>query len=102
MDWYAVRTIVRWPVDAYEERITIWSAASADAAIARASEEAVAYAQETVGGVALAIAQAYLIGDEPLGDGTEVFSLIRDSDLDSESYISRYFDTGREHQSTED
>lgn len=33
-----------------------------------------------------------------VGHGVEVFSLMRDSDLASEDYISRFFDTGAEHQ----
>jgi hypothetical protein len=44
----------------------------------------------------LAFFQASLIGGKRPGHGAEVFSLIRDSDLGAEDYITRYFDTGTE------
>jgi hypothetical protein len=44
------------------------------------------------------VAQSYELYDEP-GDGAEVFSLIRVSDLEPSDYVDRYFDTGTERQS---
>ena len=35
---------------------------------------------------------------EPLGDGAEVFSLMRDSDLTPHEYLDHFFDTGDERQ----
>ena len=32
-------------------------------------------------------------------DGAEIFSLMRDSDLDPEDYLDTFFDTGEEHES---
>jgi hypothetical protein len=43
------------------------------------------------------LAQAYLLFDE-VGDGAEVFSLLRTSNLDPDAYLDRYFDTGHERQ----
>jgi hypothetical protein len=80
----------------YEERVTLWRAQSFDHAIALAEEEAEEYA-EILGADYLGLAQAYLVADE-LGAGAEVFSLIRRSPLDPEDYVSRFFDTGDEHQ----
>jgi hypothetical protein len=80
---------------AYEERITLWRAASLDAAIAMAETEAEAYAD--AGGQYLGLAQAYHLSDSPT-DGGELFSLIRYSDLESDAYLDRYFDTGSERQ----
>jgi ubiquinone biosynthesis protein UbiJ len=53
-----------------------------------------------IDGVDTGLYQAYEIypldGDIP--DGAEVFSLMRSSELDPESYIARYFSTGDEHE----
>lgn len=106
--WYAVRCVFRTtentpggPIDltpgtsAYEERITLWRASSLDAAIAKAEAEAEEYAD--AGGTYLGFAQAYHLNDSPT-DGGELFSLIRYSDLESDAYLDRYFDTGSERQ----
>ena len=44
-------------------------------------------------------AQAYELTGEP-GIGAEIFSLIRDSRLDPDAYLDRFFDTGDEHEQT--
>lgn len=44
------------------------------------------------------LAQAFLLSEDPAVDGAEVFSLIRDSNLDPDAYLDRFFDTGQEHQ----
>jgi hypothetical protein len=80
---------------AYEERITLWRASSLDAAIARAEAEAEEYA--VAGGQYLGFAQAYHLSDSP-SEGGELFSLMRYSDLGSDAYLDRYFDTGSERQ----
>lgn len=103
--WVAVRCIFRSELDGtsqYEERITLWRTTSMDEAIARAEADAHEYVallstppadpHEYVG-----LAQAYLLADTP-GDGAEVFSLIRDSDLTPEDYLDAFFDTGAERQ----
>src|SRR6266508_1032863 len=97
MEWYGVRTVVRWgDCDAYEERLTIWRASSADQAIELAERDAVKYA-EIVSGRYAGLAQSYLIGPEQPGHGDEVYSLLRASVLDPDEYLSTYFDTGAEH-----
>ncbi|MEU8775448.1 hypothetical protein [Streptomyces sp. NPDC048606] len=101
--WYAVRCVFRWDVvddTTYEERLTLWQAVSMSQAAARAEDEARTYAGEN-GLRYLELAQCYRLatGGRP-GDGDEVFSLLRDSPLDEESYLDRYFDTGGEHQGT--
>jgi hypothetical protein len=94
--WFAVRCIFRFePVDeptpVYEERITLWRAASFDDAIERAELEAEDYIAD-LDGEYLGVSQAYhLFAGEQLGDGTEVFSLMRRSALPAEEYVDRYF-----------
>lgn len=99
-DWYGVRCVYRWDHSGcYEERITLWRAGSLDGAIELAETEAMAYAEdlEDYPLTYVGLAQAYKLSDVP-GHGAEVFSLLRDSDLDADDYLSMFFDTGREHQ----
>jgi hypothetical protein len=105
--WYAVRCVVRFPdrVDnrdhVYEERITLWRADSFGTAIERAENEAREYAA-TLDGENVELAQAYHLAVEgaDVGDGAEVFSLMRDSELGPREYVDRYFDTGAEREGT--
>ncbi|MFI6522034.1 hypothetical protein ACIBF1_41255 [Spirillospora sp. NPDC050679] len=99
--WYGVRCVIFWPQGderLYEESITVWRASSFDEAIAKAETEALDYAT-VCDGQYLGLAQAYFIGDgASITEGTEVFSLMRASDLDQDEYVTRYFATGRERQ----
>ena len=81
---------------AYEERITLWQADSADRAIALAEEEAHLY-EEQILVEYLGIAQCYRLGDV-IGAGAEVFSLVRKSNLEPGPYLDAFFDTGSEYQ----
>jgi len=110
-NWYAVRSVFRAqataefaPADladgesSYEERITLWQAATFDEAIDLAEAEAVEYA-EFMGVEYLAdFGQAYAVADVPPRNGTEIFSLTRYSPLDAEPYLEQFFETGRERQ----
>ena len=102
--WFGVRCIFRVAaatgVHAYEERVTVWQAAGPDSAIGLAETEAHAYAQ-AIDAEYLELAQVYAMADR-LGDGAEVFSLIRDSALDAPEYLIAFFDTGSEHQTSGD
>jgi hypothetical protein len=92
MKWFAVRHVIKND-DAYEERITLWQAESAEEATARAEAEAAKYAWE--GTDALPLYQSYELGEEPK-DGAEVFSLIRRSTLSPSNYLDSFFATGSE------
>jgi hypothetical protein len=101
--WYAVRSVIRWsPTEPdgnrpYEERVTLWRAGTFDEAIDRAEAESTQYAAEFGADYLIDFGQAYRLYDEP-GDGSEVFSLLRDSDLEPDDYVATHFDTGTEHQ----
>jgi len=99
--WYSVRTIIRFPHlgPTYEERVTLWRASSFDEAIVRAEEEGLDYCRD-LDAEWCGLVQAFLIGVEPLEAGSEVFSLMRDSDLDADAYVDSFFDTGAERQRT--
>lgn len=96
--WYSVRCLFQ-AVDrqAYEERITLWQADSIDAAIRMAEEEASDYEQGS-GFRYVGLAQAYDLKTDVVADGSELFSLIRSSNLQPSDYIDRFFDTGAEFQ----
>lgn len=94
--WYAVRCVLRSSrgSDTYEERITLWQAEDIDTAIELAHKEAGEYAA-AVDADHLGLMQAFQLFDE-VSSGAEIFSLMRESDLDPESYIARFFATGAE------
>jgi hypothetical protein len=99
--WYGVRLVYRLTGSAepaYEERILIVRAVDSDDAIARAEQiSRDAYESETT--IYSDYAMAFNIFDEngdSLGDGVEVFSLIRKSRLDVGDYLDRFHDTGAE------
>jgi hypothetical protein len=107
--WFSVRCFFEWkdPGEArrriYEERVLLWHAADFEEAIAKAeveAEEYVAIREESDPGPQryLAMAQAYRLseGDDP-GDGIEVFSMLRESNLTPGKYLTRFFDTGHEN-----
>jgi hypothetical protein len=100
--WFGVRCIFRWSdPPTYEERLTLWEADSLDQAIEKAEQEAVAYATQ-LRSEYLQIAQAYWIGPDRPGEGAELFSLLRDSELDADDYIDAFYDTGSERMRTTD
>lgn len=103
MESYSTRCLFEWaPRDGqkkahlYEERITLWQAESADDAIEMAEREAQTYASEN--STYLGVCQSYWLVDPLAGSGVEVFSLLRESDLEPSEYIDTFFETGDEHQ----
>lgn len=82
----------------YEERMVLLRAADFDEAIRKAEAEARDYAAgEDV--EYLGYVHVYHIYDAEPGDGTEVFSLMRTTDLPPEAYIEHYHDDGMENGS---
>jgi hypothetical protein len=101
MPSFSVRCVFRWAPrhdqklrNLYEERITLWQADGFEDAIALAEKEAQEYASD--GEECLAFAQAYELYDDIACHGVEVYSLVRESDLEPSEYLSAFFDTGRE------
>ncbi|MDW5330634.1 DUF4288 domain-containing protein [Plantactinospora sp. KLBMP9567] len=99
--WFSARCIFRLGSDPasqlYEERLTLWRAEDFDQAIALAEAEALGYAAEQPDMTFAGLVQAYRLFDEP-GHGAEVFSLVRESGLEPQAYLTRFFDTGKERQ----
>lgn len=101
---FSVRCIFRWESrrdqvrkHLYEERITLWKASDINEAITLAEGEAQAYASDSRGEY-LEFCQAYALVEEPEANGIEVFSLLRDSDLEPAQYLDAFFATGGEHE----
>lgn len=102
--WYSVRCVleVSQPdasgVRRYEERITLWRAESFEEAEQLAEAEAREYLSDIDVDEEgfLGLVQTFWLFGEP-EHGGEVFSLIRSSDLEPDSYLSAHFDTGGEH-----
>jgi hypothetical protein len=107
--WYSVRCLFQWRGPGkkkrrvYEERITLWRAASFEEAIAKAEAEAIEYLADEDEPTRrpfryLSLAQAYRMSewDDP-GEGIEVFSMLRESNKKPKDYLTRFFDTGNEN-----
>ncbi len=104
--WYAVRCLFQSPQAegySYEERVTLWNADSFAQAVALADTEALQYATDVSDKTSrteyAGLAQSYWLTDKP-GHGSEVFSLIRDSELPADDYVARFFTSGQEPQQT--
>ena len=98
MDWYSVRCVFRDRDSArlLEERITLWRAGSFDEAVEQAEREAKEHAS-ALNLRYLELAQDFKLSQEPC-DGAVLFSLMRESDLSDEAYLTTFFDTGTERQ----
>lgn len=100
--WYGARTIYEFVDKAgpdshiYEERVTLIKAISFEEAIEKAELEASEYASEESGTKYLGFVSLFKISDEKVTENTEVFSLLRKSELNPKEYIDRFFDTGHE------
>ncbi|MFJ3302405.1 hypothetical protein ACIPSA_04655 [Streptomyces sp. NPDC086549] len=94
--WYGVRCVFRHrALGVYEERITLWRAHSLDEAIERGESEALRYCADLDDVEYAGFAEAYRTDDVP-GEGAEVFSLMRESELPPGAYVERFFATGGE------
>jgi hypothetical protein len=103
VSWYAVRCLLGQAgtelVDShagwlYEERMTLWQAATEEAATRMAEAEAARYGADMDVSY-LGFAQAYRVEGEPRA-GTELMALLRASDLGPNDYICRFLATGDE------
>ena len=100
---FSARCLFRWANRSgsnqmtYEERITLWAADSDDDAIAMAEDEAATYAAANDVEY-LNLWQCYAMFDEVAASGIEVFSLLRESSLEPDEYLRRYFTTGSERE----
>lgn len=104
MESFSVRCIFEWNRQPnqkmqhlYEERITLWRASSIEAALQMAENEAIEYAMES-GFTLVHLLQGYALPQTVNVTGVEVFSLLRESDLDPNSYLDAFFESGTERE----
>jgi len=104
--WYGIRCLFDWGKSrepgrennsVYEERIIVVEANTFEEAIQCAESEAAEYANDN-GVKYMEYALGYFMGTDRIANQTEVFSLLRESELEPEAYIDRFFDTGHERQ----
>ncbi len=92
--WYSVHGIFRHRAahvdpSTYEERIILLRAHDFDDAIRRAEEEARGYTGSLEGVEYLECLDSYHLFEDVVGEGTEVFSLMRNSELGPREKLSR-------------
>ena len=80
----------------YEERIVLLRANSFDAAIIAGEADAEDYAKQT-GSRYVGYIMTYHLFNEVIGEGTEVYSLMRSSSLSVDEFLNHYYDDGTEH-----
>lgn len=101
--WFGARTIYRVEKSntvtsenkLYEERVVLFDANSFDEAITKAEKEAETYASNT-NLTYLGYVNVFALYNNKIEDGTEVYSLMRESELEADVYIDKFFDTGSE------
>jgi len=100
--WFAVKCLFSHPSRAsdaekalYEERITLWRVSSWDEAFRLAEAEAQEYASSD-NCIFHFTTDAFHLFDESVGHGTEVWSTMRGSGMDPETYKQTFCSTPRD------
>ena len=100
--WYGAKCVFlhteieSCPGQVYEERVILERAGSFDEAVSRAEALADEYARDVGGCSYTGFVNVFHLFDENIGDGAEVYSLMRTSDLNKDEYLNRFYDTGTE------
>lgn len=100
--WYGAKAVFRHAdleehgQRLFEERVVLIRATSPHEAIRKAEEQARKYAAENGVTWVEEYICTYEMFDEELGEGTEVWSLMRRSALDEAQYLRRFYSTGSE------
>ncbi|RYD25740.1 MAG: hypothetical protein EOP87_23895 [Verrucomicrobiaceae bacterium] len=101
-EWYSVKCLLHHPTRAkdgdmylYEERVTVWKATSHREAEEKARVEASTYAVEA-DAVLVNPTDSFCLFDGELGEGTEVYSLMRGSNLTPDFYENTFCVTSRD------
>ena len=95
--WFSVRYVVRHTKnDMYEEKTVLVKANSHEEALEKAETEAREYCQDLKDAEYLGYAETFHLFDEVVEDGTEIYSVMRSSNLSPEEYMKTYINTGNE------
>lgn len=94
--WYAARCLFYDDKNgSYEERTILVKAPNDDEAIKAAEKDALEYAA-ALGIEYASYCDTFHLFDENLQHGTEIFSLMRRTEIGKDEYIGRFLDTGTE------
>jgi hypothetical protein len=97
--WFAVRSLLRdTEKGVYEERTVLFRAKSHDEAIKKAEAEAAEYCEALETYEPAGYYDTFHLFEEHIGDGSEIFSLTRNTSIPSSEYIDRYLDSGIENR----
>ena len=103
--WYSAKTVYRHHLaqdgkmkTVFEERIVLFHAANFEDAIEKAEAEANDYCTAVENVVYLGFVSIYYLPEETVGDRTEIYSLMRNSDLSDTEYLARFHDDGHERR----
>jgi hypothetical protein len=108
--WFGAKSVYRWLAEAgrsglgpclYEERVVLIRARDADHALAKGEEEAIRYAAERGGIEYLGAIDTFEMFDG-VGDGSEVYSLLRSTSLLPMAFLDRYHDAESAHSRTQE
>ena len=101
--WYSAKTVYRHRLvqdgvtkTVFEERVVLFRAANFEEAITKAEAEANDYCSTVEIAVYLGFVSVYYLPEETVEEGTEIYSLMRDSDLSDTEYLTRFHDEGHE------
>jgi hypothetical protein len=102
-EWYAAKTVCKHhrvgdgtSKILFEERVVLLQAVNFDDAIAKGEAEAQEYCDGIRDVVYTGYINVYRLFEDTVGHGTEVFSLMRESDLPDGDYLNHFYDDGKE------
>ncbi len=104
--WYSARCLFcqerSGQPNTYEERVILIRAEGWDQAFQIAEDEAKEYAATGEGWSYTGFVELFHLFESTIGDRSEIFSLIRSSNLSESEFIDRYYDDGSEHSQRAD
>lgn len=100
-EWYGARTVynvgkTNTKLNLYEERVVVLKAISFSDAILKAEKEAQDYADSDSEVKYLGYVNVFKLFDDKIKNNTEVYSLMRENNLEENEYLDNFFDTGLE------
>jgi hypothetical protein len=102
-EWFAAKTVCKHQTEedgaaktVYEERVVLLAAVDFSDALIKGEQEARQYCDSIECASYTGYINVYQLSEEAVGHGTEIFSLLRDSELSETDYLDRFIDTGRE------
>jgi hypothetical protein len=106
-DWYSAKTVYKHDrlengiyKAVFEERIVVFLAHDLDDAISKAEIEAAEYCAKGENVRYLNFVNVFKLFAERLTNGSEIYSLMRESELSADDYLDRFYDDGNERTKT--